>query len=116
MDRLGYDADYGSLVRRKAKDTIDGYPFLLGLATLLRQLHPTASQQFFTYLGQFIRGSIHETLTAESMLRSKRKDIAPEVVGVIIFLRQLAATMRIPDEALHAFVPAYILDAVSVEP
>ena len=34
-----------TLVRRKSSHQIDGAPFILGLATILKQLHPSVTQQ-----------------------------------------------------------------------
>ncbi len=34
-----------TLVRRKTSHQMDGAPFILGIATILKQLHPTVTQQ-----------------------------------------------------------------------
>lgn len=46
LPHLTYDPNFGSLVKRKSHYHLDGAPLLVGLVTILKQLHPSYTTQF----------------------------------------------------------------------
>mmetsp|Transcript_82253 Transcript_82253/g.199407 ORF Transcript_82253/g.199407 Transcript_82253/m.199407 type:complete len:1160 (-) Transcript_82253:74-3553(-) len=109
MPKLTYDRDFSSLVRRRAADGVDGAPLVAGLATVLRQLHPTVTRQLLSFLGQYVRTHVQLCFAA-----SKPSPLPAEVVNVLLFLRDLTVVANIPRRVLEGFIPAYVFDAVSV--
>lgn len=58
MPRLAYDRAFGTLVRSRSSEALDGTPLVYGICTLLKQLHPTVTRQFLAYLGQYVRTAV----------------------------------------------------------
>jgi WASH complex subunit strumpellin len=107
MPRLEYDRSFAMLVRRKASDGIDGAPFVVGVATALRQLHPTATKAYLAALGQFVRTSIHVART------SKGGRLPVEAVNAIVAAKYLADVLSLPQRVMDAYIPGYIRDALA---
>lgn len=63
MSKLQYDPHFSSLVRRKPNFPLDGMPLVVGVWTLLKQFHPSYTQQLFAYLGQFVRSTMQPPST-----------------------------------------------------
>ena len=104
-------------MRKKSTFPLDGAPVAIGLACLLRQFHPAATRQLISYLGQFIRTTIQHTLQdAENPTNKAPLEIPREVVNTLIFLNQLCHYTSVPREAVYAFVPPYIFDAIKFTP
>ena len=82
---LARSQNFGCLVRRKQGDAIDGIPLIVGVATVLRQFHPSYCRKFLAYLGQFVRSNIDFTLTREG---NKLSNVPFEVMNTIIFIEQ----------------------------
>ena len=58
MQKLQFDHQFSTLVRRKQSYPLDGMPFVVGVWTLLKQFHPSYTRQLLAYLGQFVRASV----------------------------------------------------------
>ena len=43
---------------KKAGEPIDGLPFITGAITLLKQFHSSSTDQFFAYVGQYVRSLV----------------------------------------------------------
>lgn len=52
----------GMLMHKKDKRAYDGTPFVVGVITLLKQLHSSVTTKFLGYLGQYIRGFVNISL------------------------------------------------------
>lgn len=87
---------------------LDGIPFVVGLATVLKQFHGSVSKQLLAYLGQFVRTTIQQ-IFAE--VDNKVVDVPLEVINTLIFMEQLCYYLNIPRSSIHNFVPSYIFDA-----
>lgn len=48
----------GELVSKRANDSLDGAPFVVGMVTLLKQFHSDNTDQFFALLSQYVRSFI----------------------------------------------------------
>jgi WASH complex subunit strumpellin len=111
LPKLEYDANFGTLVRKKASFPLDGTPLAVGLACLLKQFHPSTTKQLLCYLGQFVRCSVQVALEgAENS--SKIIEIPAEVLNTLVFMNQLCQYSAIPKEFVHNYVPAYIFDSI----
>lgn len=108
MHRFAYDRDFDSLIRSKTHYEMDGAPLVLGLATFLKQLHPTVTRQVLAFLSQYVRVNI-----AASFASGGGK-LNVDVVNTLLFIRQLGASMVIPQAVLERFVPAYVLQAAAI--
>lgn len=49
------------LIAKRIQDGIDGYPFVIGLQTVLKQFHPDCVEQFLKYLSQYTMSHIENT-------------------------------------------------------
>jgi hypothetical protein len=118
---LEYDAHFGALVRKKHAFPLDGVPLAVGIACLLRQFHPACTRQLLSYLGQFVRATAQHALAyADSSSSTKQAQailgLPKEVVNTLVFLNQLCHYTSVPRDAVYAFVPPYIFDAVKYAP
>jgi WASH complex subunit strumpellin len=122
--RLAYDREFGSLVRRRPGDAIDGGPLVAGLATLLKQMHPSVTDDFFAHVGQYIRSVVHGTVGAavgaapagskgERDLAKAPPSLPPDVYTCLLIVQQLARAAHVPERVVHVHVPAYLFDTLT---
>lgn len=109
LPNLVFDREFDTLVRRRTKDELDGFPLVVGLTTVLRQLHPSVTRLFLAYSGQYIRTAIHGALAEK-----RPQPIPPEAINYVLILRQVARILRVPDRVLHANVPAFVFESVDI--
>jgi len=107
IPKFAYDRDFDTLVRTKSNYEIDGAPFVVGIATILKQLHPTVTQQLLLYVGQYIR--LH--VAAYFSGAPKSSGVGPEVLNALLFVRKLGAVAVVPAAVMERCVPGYILEA-----
>jgi len=121
--RLVHDREFGSIVSRKAADPIDGGPLIAGVSTLLKQMHPSVTDDLLAHAGQYVRSVVHATIgatvAASATTKAADKELAraaptlpAEVVTFMLLLQQVARVSHVPDRVLHAHVPAHLLDAL----
>jgi len=111
---LTYDADFGSLVRLKEEYAIDGWPFVFGMATLLRQFHPSYSHSALAYIGQYIRSQIGSQPPQSSTGKKVEEnvDVTPEVKNVLVFAHQFCSVSSYGAVALYEHIPQYLTDMI----
>ena len=109
LPKLEYDANFGSLVRKKAAYPLDGMPLAAGLACLLKQFHPIVTKKLLSYLGQFVRTTVQQVFAD---VDTKAIDVPNEVLNTLIFMEQLCSYAYIPRSVVHSFVPPYIFDSI----
>ena len=110
---LVYDKDFASLVRVKEEYAVDGWPFVFGMATLLRQFHPSYAQSVLAYIGQYIRSQIGtKPLLMTGRKGERKEDVMPEVKNVLIFANQLCSVSSYGVGALYEHMPQYLADIV----
>ena len=107
LPKLKYDDDRRTLVRSKDKYPIDGAPVCAGLATLLKQCHPSYTRSLLAYLSQYVRTMVHGAVAAS---RGRPPDLPHEVLGVLVFVRQLTVFAGVSSEEAYAFFPPYVYD------
>eukprot|EP00941_MAST-03F_sp_MAST-3F-sp1_P002473 g2473.t1 len=71
LPQLVYDPHFGSLIRIKSKIQLDGAPLVVGITCVLKQLHPTYTKQFIGLIGQYVRSSVHVTMTGKQSRKVK---------------------------------------------
>lgn len=112
MPKLQYDASFGSLTRT-GKNPIDGTPLVIGILTIFKQFHPSYTQQFIAYVGQFIRAKLNDAMSHPKHHHAGA-EIPLEVINTLLFLNQFCRAASIPPQVLHNYVPAYIFDAIQI--
>ena len=69
IPKLEYDVNFGALVRKKAVYPFDGMPLAVGIACLLKQVHPAATRKLISYLGQFVRTTVTQVISISYFLK-----------------------------------------------
>lgn len=110
VPKLQYDKDFGALVRVK-NSPLDGWPLVAGMATLLKQFHPSYASSVVAYLGQFVRSTVHGVL-APSSGNSGLTELPKAVANTLHFASQLATTMNLPRQDLFKHVPTYLANTI----
>lgn len=91
---------------KKAGCGLDGAPFVLGIATLLKQLHSAHTHAFLNFLGQFVRTHV----SASTVTAGKGAGLPGEVVKVLLFLEEFCKFAMLSRKTVDAVVPSYIFD------
>lgn len=107
VSKLQYDTSFATLVRKRASYSLDGMPFVVGIWTLLKQFHPSYTRQLLSYLGQFLRATIHHHLAG-----SKASSLPVELTNTLIFIDLFCKAGKIPRSTLAEFIPTYVFDAI----
>jgi len=116
LGKFEYDPAFGALRRSKTSYPLDGWPLVTGVATLLKQFHPSYSTCLLAYLGQFVRSTVSSILSSPNPSSSKSTqvdDLPKEVVNCIVFMVQLCQTMRIENSILYESIPQYLVETIT---
>lgn len=131
---LVWDPELGNLVRRapppkEGKEheaaALDGAPFIVGIVTLLKQLHPAVTDDFVSHVGQYLRSMVGATtgaLVTKAAVDGPKSDALREAARappglprdaatLLLLLQQVCRVAHVPDRVLHAAVPAPLLNA-----
>jgi len=103
--KLQWHAPTSTLVSTDKKLPLDGAPFVLGIATFLKQFHTSHTHMFLNYIGQFIRAQVSTSST------SKNPQLPNDVVKMLLFLEEFCKSALIPRRSVDAVVPAYLFDS-----
>ena len=121
LSKLEYDSNFGSLVRKKAAYPLDGAPLAVGVAGLLNQFHPQATRSLLAHVGQFVKTTTFDSVSAAaSSVDSDNGKAAAnaamplEVVNMIIFVDQMCRYSALPRSLVHEYIPAFTFDAVKI--
>lgn len=103
---LQYDADFRCLVQadRRKGAWLDGPALVHGLATVLKQLHPAVLRACFAFVGQYVRTSVHASLTAK-----KPEPTPPAAIALVLLLQETCDALSLPRALLHCFVPEHVI-------
>lgn len=96
-------------MRKKAKYPLDGIPLVVGVACLLKQFHPSYTCKLLSYLGQFVRSNLQQIY---SEVDTKAQEVPREILNTLVFMEQLCHYASVQRSVVHAFVPAFIFDAL----
>lgn len=109
VPKMKYDPSLGALSKVKLGYGIDGWPIIAGVATMLKQFHPSYAKSFLAYLGQFIRVSV-QTYAEKKAKRDENTRIAEDLKSTIVFATQFCDLSGLPPSALYEHVPQYLLE------
>lgn len=112
--KLEYDANFGTLIRLKGTYPLDGLPLAIGIASMLKQFHPSTTKLLISYLGQFVKCSVQSALQECDTSSSKAIELPIEVINTLIFIDMLVKYCGLPRSVVYAFVPPYIFDCIKV--
>ncbi|CAK9191029.1 unnamed protein product [Sphagnum troendelagicum] len=110
LPRYVLDTHLGTLTSRTKKTALDCSPLVVGVGTLLQQLHPSHRAAYVGYLGQYVRTHAENASTAKKT--SDGLKLSSEVVNVLAWLLALAKYMDYPQNLLDSHLPPLILDSI----
>eukprot|EP01133_Synstelium_polycarpum_P011225 gene11225-13087_t len=108
VTKFQYNAKLCVMVSKKAKNSYDWTPFIVGVITILKQFHSLHTQKFLAFLGQYIRCQLNTALANPK--DNKDDDYPEEVVGLLRFLEDFCKYSHTPRKIVEGYVPAYIFD------
>mmetsp|Transcript_48746 Transcript_48746/g.137173 ORF Transcript_48746/g.137173 Transcript_48746/m.137173 type:complete len:1158 (+) Transcript_48746:260-3733(+) len=111
MQKLQFDHQFSTLVRRKQSYPLDGMPFVVGVWTLLKQFHPSYTRQLLAYLGQFVRASVQHV---QQQNDGKLTALPMEATNTLLFIDHFCKVGKIPRSAISEFIPSYIFDHIQL--
>lgn len=91
-----------ALVRKKNNDAIDGYPFIIGIITILKQFHSSEIELFLAYFGQYFRSKFDALKNV-----TKNVDVPPEMPVLIRFVEDFCALASIPRKTVDDVIPPF---------
>ena len=108
LPQMKYDKNLIALARRDKRKGIDGGALIVGIATILKQFHSQYMMEYMAYMGQFVRATMHHTLTPS---KSGRTATLPyEVANAIVFLEQLVQYAGFERSVLNSVIPNATVD------
>lgn len=118
VSRMNSDRSMGNvLVGKWAKETVDGVPFAVGMATLLKQFHSSYTAQFLERYGQLVRAlytDFGHTVVKEEDITTKTRVAEPpsELQNLVRFAAELRKHMALPDDAFENVVPKNLFESL----
>ena len=106
LPKLKWSATHSTMIAVDRKSGLDGAPFVLGVATIMRQFHAAHTHTFLNYLGQFVRANVSVATAAQA----KGAVFPPEVSRVLCFLEEYCRLANVSRKAVDAIVPSYMFD------
>jgi WASH complex subunit strumpellin len=106
IGRFAYDREFACLVRRKI-EPVDGGPFVAGLATLMKQAHPTVTADWLGFMGQYVRTSL-----AAVVGKAKGGPVPPEIVSLVLLMQHFGRVAHVPDRVMHTYLPSYVYETI----
>jgi len=99
LQRFNYDSTAQVLVNTNKKEIVDGVPFVLGVITILRQMHSSEQQEFFQLMAQYIRSACKE------MQDLKKVSSFPTEIKYVIRFVQIYRNVASVPEAFQKVIP-----------
>jgi len=106
MPKFLYSTKFGTLICSDKKEMLDGVPFLMGIITVLKQLHSSYTHTFLAYLGQFVRFQISN----QQVQGYKNPELSQIVINVLIFLEDFCKYGHFSRKVVEGYIPPYIFD------
>eukprot|EP00656_Telonema_subtile_P001385 TRINITY_DN10622_c0_g4_i2.p1 TRINITY_DN10622_c0_g4~~TRINITY_DN10622_c0_g4_i2.p1 ORF type:complete len:1069 (-),score=421.60 TRINITY_DN10622_c0_g4_i2:243-3449(-) len=106
MHKFTYSRKFGVLTCTDKKEMLDGVPFLMGIITVLKQLHSSYTHTFLAYLGQFVRFQISN----QEHHGYKSPELSQMVINVLIFLEDFCKYGHFSRKVVEGYIPPYIFD------
>lgn len=106
VTKFKWSPELSTLVNTDKKLSLDGWPFVMGVVTLLKQFHSAHTHTFLNYLGQFVRANV----STNTNVGSKNPSLPVDVVKVLLFLEEFCKIANIARKNIDAIVPSYLFD------
>jgi WASH complex subunit strumpellin len=103
--RFLYDRDFGTLVRRKLGEPVDGAPLVAGLVTLLKQQHPAVTHDWLAYTALHVRAAVAAAAGA-----ARPAPLPIDAALLLLLVQHVTRVARIPDHVVHAHFPPYLFE------
>ncbi|GLV32181.1 Strumpellin [Carabus blaptoides fortunei] len=103
MQKLVYCRNIGELIAKRSQDQIDGFPFINGVQTVLKQFHPDCGKKFLEYLGQYVLSHI------DSCTKGKPTEFSVEATATLHFLETYIICAGLLRADLNLYIPEPIL-------
>jgi len=110
MPKFKYDSDFGALVRSNEGYPIDGWPVVVGMATLLKQFHPSYTDSVLAYLGQYVRSSIYSSSSRKQSKKEDAPHLSETATHTLIFACHLCSISKVPRSVLYEKIPQYLIE------
>lgn len=107
MNRFLYVKSINGLSSKKLTDASDGYPFIIGILTLLRQFHESLTSRFLSHSCRYINLLIDHS--GHDSSKSSHPDIPPDVFTLLTFLEEFIRCGNI-SRSLLSGLPPYLSD------
>lgn len=104
MKRVSFDTRLG-VIKGRDDESFDGWSIVAGMATSLRQFHPSYTKATFALLGQYVKCSAQA-----NMNNPDRVMISNDVRHVVTFMRQLRAMANLDHSILNDHIPLYVME------
>eukprot|EP01012_Entosiphon_sulcatum_P036838 TRINITY_DN4706_c0_g1_i1.p1 TRINITY_DN4706_c0_g1~~TRINITY_DN4706_c0_g1_i1.p1 ORF type:complete len:1149 (-),score=298.23 TRINITY_DN4706_c0_g1_i1:138-3584(-) len=103
LDRFVYQRGIDSLVCKKKEEPLDGIPFVVGIVTILKQLHSEHKNMFIAYLAQYVRVMLKDMTEKE---KEKDREVIPvEVENCLYFLEAFCKAAPLPRKVVENQIP-----------
>ena len=120
LPRYAHDAHLACLrpARRYAGSVPDATPLVMGIATLLRQVHVGATHAYLALLGQYARVQAQAAAAAlaQDGAARGRAEHPAELTTLMSLLEALCRWSQIPRETVQLYVPPWLMDTAFVKP
>lgn len=113
LPRYVLDSHLGTLTSRMKKAALDCCPLIVGVGTLLQQLHPCHTIAYVRYLGQYIRTYAESPSIPDKPAAGEGHKLASEVVNVVAWLLSFSKYMDHPQDLLTSHLPPLIVDSLA---
>lgn len=113
LPRYVLDSHLGTLTSRMKKQALDCCPLIVGMGTILQQLHPSRTTAYVGLLGQYVRTYAETPGKQEKFSGKEGMKLATEVVNVVAWALALSKYMSYPQELLTLHFPPLLLDSLA---
>lgn len=112
LPRYVLDSHLGTLTSRMKKAALDCCPLIVGIGTILQQMHPLHVTAYIRFLGQYVRTYAENPGKQDKPSAKDGPKLAAEVVNVVAWVLALAKHMGYPQELLNSHFPPLVLDII----
>ena len=114
LPRYVLDSHLGALTSRMKKAALDCCPLIVGIGSILQQLHPSRTTAYVRLLGQYVRTFAEIPVKQDkSSAKEGKLKLANEVVNVVAWVLALSKYMGYPQDLLSSHFPPLLLDSLA---
>ncbi|KAG0609828.1 hypothetical protein M758_7G016900 [Ceratodon purpureus] len=113
LPRYVLDSHLGTLTSRMKKAALDCCPLIVGIGSILQQLHPSRTTAYVRLLGQYVRTYAESPGKQDkSSAKEGKLKLPNEVVNVVAWVLALSKYMSYPQDLLTSHFPPLLLDSL----